>query len=520
MTRKKLTISPHPKVFGTPRALEREVQTDRQVRRDEDTIIWGPDDGFPLRIIKAVDDSPTTISCLDEIKKFIQGSEFSDKGLMDLVVDKDGTTLWDLHAQICEYMSLLDGFTANFKYNIERKITNAYIIGIENCRFKKSDSKQINKIKYNPYFGTNEYEQKFTKEYDVYNLNTVLEELTKQGNDYKGQIYFYGSERPLYKFYPVPKYWSGSKWIYVDAQIQEFHKENLDNGFFQSVLMNVIGDPNQPSKNPKYQKYKTNDDGTKVPDGSTHTVGQEFNEMMSKSFSGVKKAGSVMALWARNTTESAQIQAFPSNAQFDVLQGTFTDAIRGITIATGVPAILANLPQQASSLGSDGNSIRAAIELMQARVAPKQRIIENFYNNVLLPNFQDKSVNSKKIKIKNYSPVSTQVVIEDKYWEFMDDQEKADYINNNVPNIKVKPRVLTQDVSTTEETTQVETPVTPETSQAMQNLSLSKIDKINGIKRRMIKGKLTVEQAVGLIKAYGFSDDEIMMFLKLNGQEA
>lgn len=519
MTRKKTTISPYPTTFGTPRALEREIQTERQVRNDEETIIWGPDDGFPLRIIKAVDDSPTTISCLDEIKKFIQGSEFSDKGLMDMPVDKDGTTLWDFHGQLCEYLSLLDGFTVNFKYNLERKITNSYVVGIENCRFKKSDTKQIHKIVYNPYFGTNEYKREYSKEYDVYNLNTVLEELTKQGTQYKGQIYFHGSERPLYKFYPVPKYWSGAKWIYVDAQIQEFHKENLDNGFFQSVLMNVIGDPNQPSKNPRYQKYKTNDDGTKVPDGSTHTVGEEFNEMMSDSFSGVKKAGSVMALWARNPTESAQIQAFPTNTQFDVLQGTFTDAIRGITIATGVPAILANLPQQASSLGSDGNSIRAAIELMQARVAPKQRILENFYNNVLLPNFQDKKVNNKKIKIKNYSPVSTQIVIEDKYWEFMDDEEKATFINTNVPNVMVKPRATVITEQTTEETTE-ETPVTPETSQAMKTLNLSTIDKINGIKRRMIKGKLTVEQAVGLIKAYGFSDDEIMMFLKLNGQEA
>lgn len=106
-------------------------------------------------------------------------------------------------------------------------------------------------------------------------------------------------------------------------------------------------------------------------------------------------------------------------------------------------------------------------------------------------------------------------MIEDKYWEFMDDEEKASFINSNVPNVTVKPRVVTVTEQTTEETT--EAPV--ETSQAMQNLSLSKIDKINGIKRRMIKGKLTVEQAVGLIRSYGFSDDEIMMFLKLNGQE-
>lgn len=511
--RTKRTVSPYPEVFS-PRNLERELQVERQIRNDEETVVWGADDAFPLRIINAVDESPTTLSCLDQVKKFLQGSEFSDQGLMDFVIDKDGTTLWDFHGQLCEYLSVLDGFTVNFKYDIERRITNAYCIPIENCRFKKSDSKQIHKIKYNPYFGTNEYDMKYTKEYDVFNLKTVIEELTREGTGYKGQIYFYGAERPRYKFYPVPKYWSGNKWIYVDGQIQTFHKKNLDNGFFQSILMKLIGDPNQPSKNPKYQKYKENSDGTKVPDGSTHTVGQEFSEMMSEQFSGVKEAGSVMAVWAKNRDESAEIQAFPSNTQFDLLQGTFTDAIRGITIATQVPAILANLPQQASSLGSDGNSIRAAIELMQARVAPNQRVLENFYNNVLLPNLQDEAMRTKKIKIKNYSPITTQVTIEDKYWEFMDDAEKADFINNNVPGITVKPRVSAEQATTAPDQATEQTTETPEPSQAMQGLSLSTIDKINGIKNRMIKGKITVEQAVTMIKTFGFSDDEIMMFLK------
>lgn len=506
--RSKPTVSPYPQVFK-PTNLEREIANERQIRNDEETVIWGPDDAFPLRIIRAVDESPTTISCLEEVKRFMQGAEFSDEGLMALPIDKDGTTLWDFHSQLCEYLSLLDGFTVNFKYNPERKITNAYVIGIENCRFKKPSGKQIHQIKYNPYFGTSDFKVDQTSTYDVFDLNTVMKGLKEEGNDYKGQIYFYGSERPLYKFYPVPKYWSGSKWIYVDGQIQEFHKNNLDNGFFQSVLLNVIGDPSQASKNPEYQKTKTNADGTIVPDGSTKTVGEEFNDKMAAQFSGVKKAGSVMAMWARNKDESPQIQAFPTNTQFDVLQGTFTDAIRGITIATGVPAILANLPQQASSLGSDGNSIKAAIELMQARVAPKQRLLENFYNKILLPNFHIKT--KELVTIKNYSPVSSQVVVEDKYWEFMDDQEKAEFINENVPNIKVKDRAEIVAVA--------DAPKEGETNEVMKSLNLKQLDRIGKIKARLQTGKVTLDEATMVLKGYGFTDAEVQTFLQLNGEE-
>lgn len=509
MSRRKTQYSdPYISVYK-PVSLEREVNNENQIRRDEDTIIWGADDALPLRVLNAVDSSPTTTSCLDRVKDFLQGSKFTDEGLMSMVIDKDGTTLWDFHAQICEYMALLEGFAVNFKYSIERKITEAYLVGLESCRFKKLDrkSKQINTIKYNPYFGTQDYNNEFTKEYNVFNINTVIEEIKSQGTDYKGQIFFYGIERPMYKFYPVPKYWTGKQWIYVDANIQEFHKNNLDNGFFSSSLMTMVGDPTAMSNDPDQMKEVTGTDGVKrkVP---TKTVGQVFDEKMATRFSGVKKAGSVFVRWVRERDQAVDIQAFPVNNQFDLLSGTFTDAIRGITIATKVPAILANLPQQASSLGSDGQSFQKAVELMQSTAEPKQRILENFYNNILLPNFSEST--AARVKIKNYSPVSVPVELEDKFWEFMDDQEKAEFINANVPNIKVKPRIAPVTTQTGEPT---------QGNEVMKSLNLRQLDRIGKIKDRYVDGKLTLEQATTVLKGYGFTDEEVTMFLQLNGEE-
>lgn len=438
-------FSPHVSVFnitakGEPEALTREEVTINQVRKDTDTIVLGSDDALPLRILQAVDDSPTTTACIGTIEQFLKGSGFTDEKLMDVVINKEGQTLYDLHCQICQYVANLEGFALNFKYSGSHKITNVYILGLESCRFKTpaQNNKEIEVIKYNPYFGTDQWRLIKTKDYPTFDLDKINEQIKngsglpdsyEGGNAYPGQVYYWGSTRPLYKFYPVPKYWSGSKWIYVDGNIQTFHKENLDNGFFQSALLNVIGNPNLMSEDPRYMTELKGADGV-MRKKATKTNAQVFDEMMQASFSGVKKAGTAMVLWSQNADNAAKVSAFPLNTSFDVLSGTFKDAILGITIATEVPGILANLPQPAG-FSSQGDFMQTSIELMWSRIASKHKMLENFYNNILLPNLAKGA--KGKVKIVNFTPVTSQKV-DPAFWDVMSDIEKRKFVQQNVPN--------------------------------------------------------------------------------------
>jgi len=497
---KKRYVSPFPTSYSlTPKALVREKSVSSQKNWNENTIIYGEDDALPLRIAQAVDESPATTACINTISQFIKGSRFSDESLMKLKVDQFGTTLWDFHNQLSDYMALFEGFAVNFKYDFEGKITNAYTLPFESIRFVKSETREISLFKYNPYFGTKEYQKDMTTTYHAFNPKTILNEISTEGISYNGQVYYYGITRPMYKFYPVPRFWSGKKWIYVDGKIQEFHAENLDNGFFQSVLMNVIGDPNQPSKNPKYQEVYTDEAGLKRS-RSTKTVGEEFNEQMSEAFSGSRKAGTALVQWSLNTDTSTKIQAFPSNNNFDILSGTLSDAIRGITMATEVPAVLANLPQQQSSLGSDGNSIQKAIELMQSRVAPRQRKLEQFYNEVLLPMMGYQA----EVKIVNYVPVSQEIKIEDKFWEILPDTAKIEFVKQNVPGfstLEIQP-VLAQSGTDVK------------LNDSLTNLTGRQLQGIQRIVRKFNKEELSFEQASQLLKnGFGFTDNDVNAWL-------
>lgn len=519
-------VSPNPKAYGTrtePTALERERTVESQIDHAENIINWGWGNNLPLLILDAINQSPTTLSCLGITESFIKGGGFTDEALMELVIDKDGTTLWDLHCQIVPYLTNLEGFATNFKFDQAGRIMNTYVMGYESCRFVKpaEGAKKIEYIKFNPYFGTKEYKPDYTMEFPVWDYEGVKKQARDkrytEKNPYPGQIYFCGSVRAPFKFYPVPKYWSGEKWIYVDSQIQQFHKSNLDNGFFQSVLLNVIGNPNDYSRNPKYKREHLKEDGvTKVMENRDTTNAMEFDEMMSATFSGVKKAGSVFTLWSSNADNATKVQAFPVTSNFDVLSGTFTDAIRGITIATEVPAILANLPQAVNSLGSDGNSMLRAVEIMQSRTEARRVTLEQFYNNILLPNLV-KPVKAK-VKIKQYAPVSLPVATMDKdQWAWLNDQEKAAWMEEHMPGIKLF-REATAPAQIGEDGQPA--PAPQKANEAMKSLNLQQITRATKITQRFATGELTFDQAKQILLGYGFTEADIPAWLpQLNGVE-
>lgn len=436
MRKPKVRNTPSVTVFGArPENLKREISTNAQKNYSDGTIIYGDDDALPLRIAQAVDDSPATSSCLETHAQFIKGAGFTNPELQKIKVDDSGTTLWDLHCKLSDIIPLFWGFAVNFKYNKAGKILQTFDMSFESCRFKKpeGDSPFITEIVYNPYFGTIEYRKEFSKTYPVWdgkpdNLAMQIATLKK---DFPGQIYYYGRTGPLSRFYPKPKYWSGRKWIYIDGKIQEAHAENMDNGWFQSVLMNVIGDPSEMSKNPRYQEEYEDSSGNKRK-RSTKTVGEEFNEQMGATFSGSKKMGTVQVHWSKNYDTATKIQPFPANTNADLFLALQDLTTKNITIATRTPSILANI-SEGVSLGSAGSEIQKAIELMQANTLPWRQVLENFYNEVLFPNMAEPP--KDRVSIINYNPVSVPIEVDEKFWQVLSDKEKRDFVKKTYPSI-------------------------------------------------------------------------------------
>lgn len=523
------SVEPSPKSFSVnPKAaLKREISTDAQKNFYEGTIIYGEDDAFPLRLAQAVQKSPATSACISTKSQFIKGAGFSDKRLMKQKINANGETLWQLHCKLADMLALFEGFAVNLKFNSLQEITSCYDMAFESIRFVKPKEDlvtYIDQIVYNPYFGTIEYKKEFSKQYPLFDRDRLPEQLESMQAKFPGQVYYYGKTTPLHRFYSMPRYFkSAEKWINIDGKIQEFHDENLDNGFFQSVLLTVIGDPNQWSNNPRTQEKYTKDDGT---EGfrPTKTVGEEFNDQMQEAFSGSKKAGNVMVQWAVNQNEIQKVQPFPSNTNADLFLALQDLTTKNITIATKTPSILANI-SEGVSLGSAGSEIQKAIELMQSNVVEDQMTLEDFYNDVLLPGMGIEG----NVKIVNFNPISSKPEIEDKIWEFLNDEEKKQWIVKNFPDITITRSFVSQAPPTAEGQPPAQVNTLPAQQQtappagnsALSNLSIAKLNKIQKLVARYNLGltdpsntrALTYEQAKQLIMAEGFTEQEMDAWL-------
>lgn len=519
---KKEYVSPFPRAFPVskkkrePEDLRRQATTRNQTRFDEGTLIWGTDDAFPLRLAKTVEDSPAATACLSTRADFIKGAGFSNPDLMKIKVNKAGQTLWSLHCEIVDMLVLFHGFSVNFKFNEIEQITNAYCIDFESLRFIKPDddlNPNITSVKYNPYFGTQEYQQKYSTTFPLYNPEKLREHIRQLGTQFPGQVYYYGKTKPTHRFYPHPDYWSAEKWMYVDSKIQEAHAENCDNGFFQSVEMAMIGDPNKWSDNPEYKQEYTDANGVKRM-RSTKTVGQEFNEQMSQTFSGTSKMGTVFVRWFLNRDDAtaAEIREFPNNTNADLFIALQDLTTKNITIATKIPGILANI-SEGVNLGSTGNEIQKAIELVQSSTSGDREMLMQFYNDTLLPNL-DKSLNGKQIKdvveIVNYNPVTVPIEVDDKFWEVLTQEEKRDFIRNNIPSIRLTDVTyeLPGDNNTDEQSTSTET------NDVLKNLTGRQLEGIQRIIRKFNKDQLTYEQAKAMLQSgFALTDEQIDIFL-------
>lgn len=532
MPRKKPVKTPNPTAFSLnpvasvdvterPEAvIKREVSTWGQIDTKYETIIYGEGDNLPQRIAQAVAESPAALACINTVSKYIKGSKFSSEALMKLKIDKYGTTLWQFHTKLCDTLALFKGFSVNFKFNREGKITNAYPMAFESCRLGKPDDLGfINRVKFNPYFGYSRVQHDDnTDTYPLFDAKEVLNQIENEGKKFKGQVYYYGKTSPVYKFYPVPEYWSAKNWINIDGRIQEFHSSNLDKGFFQTLVWYVIGDPNEPSPNPKDWKEYTDENGVKRRE-SLKTVGQAFNEMMAQTFAGSNKSGGGIVQWAQNKETATRMEAVPTNQNHDLFTTLQDLTTKNITVATQVPGILANI-SEGTNLGSGGSEIQKAVELMQSNTKEERNLLEQFYNEVLLPNLAVQV--NEPVEIVNYTPVTVPVEIDDKFWEVMDQDEKRDFIRKNVPGITLKEPTVQAPAPTVDPTTgEVAQPEPTQVNSALRNLGIRELEKIQKIVSRYnlylsdpnnTKG-VSYEQAKQLLAPFGFTEEELNAWL-------
>lgn len=375
-------------------------------------------DNFPLVWHQAISESPSATSCVSTIQDFLEGAGFDPTELENLQVNSKGETLFQIHQKVAKDFGEYEGFYYLLRYNALGQVTEWEVLPFENCRLGRPDDKgYISKIHYNPFFGTADYKtNKDTVCYDVFNPKEVGAQIKRDGDKFKGQVYFYGTTNALSRFYPMPEAHSAMKWMKVEAGVADYHEDNINNGFLQPFMLLMKGDPNAPVNNPDATSSER-----------PQTQAELFDEIVSENFMGAKRVGNMFVHWVTNPEEAPTVLAFPSNNSGDQFITLDTQATKKITVAWKVPSILANI-NEGVSLGGDGNMVRVAVKLMQQRVKPQQRIMTDSYEKILK---LLKTPYSQTISITPYNPYPELEILDDKIWNEMTPEERRDWIDAN-----------------------------------------------------------------------------------------
>jgi hypothetical protein len=395
--------------------IQREFAYSGQIDLSGKYIPFGVTDNFPQQLNDMVMNSPTATSCLSTTADFIAGEGFNlGEDIETIKINSQGLTFHQFHIVQSASLAHHWGIATIVKYNKAGQKTQLFDIPFGYCRLGQPDDKGIiSKIHYNPYFGTALYRSQDTEVYDVYNPDAAP--VQAANSKWKGQIYWMGIRDNKDPFYPVPDHYSAAPWMRVEKNAAVYFDENLENGFLTPTILKLYGDPNDPS-------------GLKDAEGNDIPKGVAFDKEMTKNFAGAKRVGQIMTFWASNKEEFPSTEAFPSNANAEMHRVTDEHAIKKITIATKVPSILANI-SEGVSLGGDGNTIRAAVKLMQQRVKRPQQILLDYYQN-LLTNFVGYIV-TEPLSIVPYNPFPEMESVDPQIWEVLKPEEKRQWVKDH-----------------------------------------------------------------------------------------
>lgn len=166
------------------------------------------DNLYPNKIKSIAQRSGTTMSAINKLSEFISGEGFTG---MDIVVNGDGETLWDILRHISDSRAMHNGYALHFNYNLLGQITEINTINYEFVRW----SKDLKKLIANPdWYRRNRRKEEI--EYCPYNPDNVINEINTCDTieEYKGQLYYW---------IPTKKdYYTTCRWDFVldDAQFE------------------------------------------------------------------------------------------------------------------------------------------------------------------------------------------------------------------------------------------------------------------------------------------------------------
>ena len=317
----------------------------------DDRYRWGDRDLYPSYLAELYDTVTTLGAVIDGCTDFVAGDDVAFEGQKDRVLNSAGETAPEIVRQLAHNASVYGGFAIDVIRNKVGGIAEIYAVDLKYLRTNKDNS----------VFWYSEKWTKFRPEPEILpafmpNLQAEWASLTD------GEKNFHASSILWVKLrdgdvYPAPPYAAAVKACEIERCIDDYHLNNLDNGFAPSAIINFNnGVPEDDEK-------------------------KEIEKTFSEKFGGHYNAGRLMFAFNPDkenavTVEYPKVEDF--GARYDALakrsrQAIFT-AFRANPNLFGIPT---------ESLGFSSEEYKSAFKLFnRTQIRPIQRKISDAFAKV------------------------------------------------------------------------------------------------------------------------------------------
>ena len=226
------------KLMIIPKYREEMYPTSKVFEDDKGKIVYyGERNDFPHYVTELYNKSSINATAINAITDGIVGGGLTteDESVLERA-NRDGESWNDIFKKVALDRALFGGYALEVIWSNDRtKITDVYHIDFSYIRAHRMNERGI----VPGYYVSSEFENKGRLRVNDDDV-LYIPKFSKVNRESPSQIYYFNPYRPGMRYYPLPDYNAGLNIIALDAEIDNFHKNNIRNGLAPSLSITTF----------------------------------------------------------------------------------------------------------------------------------------------------------------------------------------------------------------------------------------------------------------------------------------
>ena len=248
-------------------------------------VYYGEQNDFPHYVTELYNKSSINATAINAITDGIVGGGLTteDESVLERA-NRDGESWNDIFKKVALDRALFGGYALEVIWSNDRtKVTDVYHVDFSYVRAHRMNARGI----VPGYFVSSDFENKGrlrVSDDDV----VYLPKFSKVNRESPSQLYYFNPYRPGMKYYPLPDYNGGLNIIALDAEIDNFHKNNIKNGLAPSLSITTFTNADNEDR-------------------------ETIERQLRAAYAGSDNAGSLIYMDVANKDEAPIITPIPQN---------------------------------------------------------------------------------------------------------------------------------------------------------------------------------------------------------------